>query len=301
MRKSIFLLAAFCLLCSKAAFANNDRPAELRAIVKFELDSGRIIVPVRLNDSQRTLRFLFDTGADGMAIRQSLADSLNLPESHSQSANIVGGTAKISISRGNSVHIGDTLTLPEQSIALFPEISGDLDGILGLNPAYRYITEVNFDRQEIRLYSFGKFQYPENGEFITMKDSTNIILIPATLNIVGKKDAEGFFVFDTGASYHLIGFSRFVRKNRLLLTGFKPESEASTVSMGHATPVFNGKAFQFRLNRFTFDQMPVTLQASSSRNDSADTPDGSIGIFIINRFNFVIDKKQRTVFLSPRE
>ena len=47
---------------------------------------------------------------------------------------------------------------------------------------------------------------------------------------------------DTGANYYLIAFSRFVRQNRLLLSGFKPEGNGATVSLGHSTPVFYGHA-----------------------------------------------------------
>ncbi|MDR3297399.1 MAG: aspartyl protease family protein, partial [Prevotellaceae bacterium] len=68
MKLTPFILA---ILCSASLFAQ-------RMVIPFERDSSSIVVHLQLNNSQRSLRFLFDTGADGMALRKSLADSLGI-------------------------------------------------------------------------------------------------------------------------------------------------------------------------------------------------------------------------------
>lgn len=57
------------------------------------------------------MSFLLDTGADGMAIRRSLADSIGLKVSHSQEASVVGGRKTVQISADNVLRLSDSLSL----------------------------------------------------------------------------------------------------------------------------------------------------------------------------------------------
>jgi hypothetical protein len=272
--------------------------SEQKAVIPFKFDSGYIVVPLKINENNTVLHFLLDTGADGMAIRKTLADSLNLKITDSQTADIVGGQMQINISSGNTVHLTDAFALKDQRIAIFEKIGHRLDGIIGLNIAMNYITNINFDSKQIILSTFGKYRYEGKGEIIKIQNKYNVITITGSLNIADKEEVTGDFIFDTGASYHLIAFSGFVRKHRLLLTGFKPERQKSTVSMGHSTPVFEGKAHKFSISpRLTFSDIPITLQASTSVNNNKKIPSGSIGIKLIQNFNIVIDMLKKEIFL----
>lgn len=278
------------------------RESKLKGKIPFRLIDKSIVLTIKLNNNTQPLLFLLDTGADGMAIRKSLADSLNLKTNHTQNANIVGGQRQVSISSGNTVYISDSISLKNQNIAIFENIKNGVDGIIGLNLVNQYIFDINFDKEQIALYTYGNYKYEGKGEMIDITVPNKLIIMPASLNIVGKKSVNGNFILDTGANYHLIAFSRFVRKNRLLLTGFKPESSGSTVSLGHATPVYSGKAFEFRLNdNIVLNDMPVTLQASTgSDNTNRTEPDGSIGIQFFYNYNFTIDLLRKQIYLTPR-
>ncbi|MDR2027786.1 MAG: retropepsin-like domain-containing protein, partial [Prevotellaceae bacterium] len=256
--------------------------SEQKAVIPFEFDGKYIIIPLRLNDCNTVFRFLLDTGADGMAIGKTLSDSLNLSITGSQYAGVVGGQMRIDISSGNTVHLTDTFSLKNQKIAVFENMGNGHDGIIGLNLAMNYITKIDFDRKQITLSTFGDYKYEGTGETVKIKNRYNVITVAGVLNIAGKEDVNGEFIFDSGADYYLIAFSGFVRKNRLLLTGFKPENQSATVSMGHSTPVFEGKAHRFALSPdLVFTDIPVTLQASTSKDDDEKTPSGSIGIELI--------------------
>ena len=100
----------------------------------------------------------------------------------------------------------------------------------------------------------------------------------------------------------MIAFSRFVRQNRLLLSGFKPEGSGATVSLGHSTPVFYGHARSLKVGSVVSKNVPVTLQASTGGDSSNHTDvDGSIGIQFFSDFNFTIDLLRKVVHLSPRK
>lgn len=267
----------------------------------FEQEGLSIILKLRLNESDRWLRFLLDTGADGMAIRKSLADSLGVAVSHSQNAHVVGGQQQIEISRGNRVHLSDSVVLNDQNMALFPEVGHGVDGIIGLNLMRRYVVHVHYDRREIDLYSFGNREW--EGMKIPVATPHSLISLPCRVNLLGDKELSGHVIMDTGADYYLILFSQFVRKNRLLLSGFKPESQAATVSLGISTPVYNGKAAEFRLgDGFVDRNIPITLQASTgSDRPRPGLPDGSLGIGFFGRFNFTIDLLGKHIYLIERQ
>lgn len=281
------------------------RKSSLVATLPFRLDNGSIILSARLNDSPHILSFLLDTGADGMAIRKSVADSIGLKVGSSQKANIVGGQAMVQISSDNILHFSDSLSLPRQNVAIFEKVRNNVDGIIGLNLIKRYITKVDFDTQTLSLYSFGtyNFQKKGSGKGYTIPVSTpgNLIILPSELNLTGDKSIVGNFIMDTGANYHLIAFSPFVRSNRLLLSGFQPEGSGSTISLGHVTPVFYGRARSLKVGSLTKKNIPVTLQASTGNSTPAnDGIDGSIGIQFFSDFNFTVDLLRKVVYLAPR-
>lgn len=167
--------------------------------IPFELENGFIILTAKVNQFKRPLRFLFDTGADGMAMSKSLADSIGLEVIHQQTASVVGGQQNISISRNNSVFF-DSFELKQQSVGIFDQMGSKYDGIIGNLIAREYIIKVDYDRKRMDLYTFGDFEY--GNEDISIPIAFNTGLIHLTTKIkVGQKTAEGNFIFDTGAGY----------------------------------------------------------------------------------------------------
>ena len=301
MKKIVFF--TLLLLVSGINSGKCYAASELKAQIPFEFIDGSIILNIRINDNARPLKLLFDTGANGIAVDQHLADSLNLQSDFDKTTSVVGGSRRISISGNNTIHLADNLSLKNQNIAIFDNGSSrpGYDGIIGLNPAYYYIINVDFNKQIISFYSFGDYAFESEGELLDITVPGGIIVVPAKLDLIGKKTITGEFVFDTGANYHLIAFEQFVRKNRLLLSGFKPERESQTVSMGVSTPTYDGKAHSFSIGEsITLEQMPVCLQASSGRNTGeSKISDGSIGINLIKNFNFTIDLIRKKIHLKP--
>ncbi|WCT10678.1 retropepsin-like aspartic protease [Mucilaginibacter jinjuensis] len=308
MKFKVFKLTLLLTVCfqvaTKAQIANDslqNKPSKLCATIPFEVLNGSIILSVKLNNNPRILRMLFDTGADGMAISEDLADTLGIKATRTKSASVVGGHADVSIAEGNMLHL-DGFDFPNQNIALFKTTHKGTDGIIGNQLTKRYIVKVDFDKQQISLYTFGNYQYGKDGESVLVKLSGGIIVVPATLNVTADQANNGEFVFDTGAGYNLICFRPFVVKNRLLVNGFKPESMGSTTSMGVTTPTFNGKASAFTIGSLTpIKDMPIGLMSTGGSSESWNPGvDGSIGIRLISHYNFTINLQQQLIHFTPR-
>jgi predicted aspartyl protease len=295
------LLIASLALLTMGTTAQAQQAKEV-ARIPFESENGTIILSVKLNDFPRPLRLLFDTGADGMVVDASLADSIGLKVSRKQNASVVGGTMEISVSEGNTVHLG-SFDFKNQSIAIFKELHKGNDGIIGNAIARRYITKVDYDRREMILYSFGDYTYENGGASVPFTTPSGLFIIPGALSISKEPAHNGQFVFDTGANYSLICFRPFVRKNKLLVSGFKSEYGGTTTSMGITTPTFTGLAASFTLaNLPAMTSLPVTLMAGGGQSENWNPGfDGSIGVRLLSRYNFTINMPKKEIHLSPNK
>lgn len=281
---------------------NRYQSSKLKAKIPFEIFNGFIVLQVKINNQTTPLRLMFDTGADGVAVVQDVADRIGLKASTSQNASVVGANVKMSFSQGNVLYL-DTLAFKDQKIALFKELHKGIDGIIGNGFTRRYITKVDFDKKELSLYDFGDYKYEKEGASVPVSMPDGVYVIPGTLSITAAKPLNGSFVFDSGAAYQLIAFRPFVKKNRLLVSGFKPDYNGSTSSMGISSPTFSGKAAAFSFSHMpAVSNMPVTLMAGGGANEDWDPGvDGSIGLRLINRYNFTINMQQKEIHFSPNK
>jgi hypothetical protein len=279
---------------------NRYKKSLLIAKIPFEVQDGSIILTVKVNNSQRPLKLLFDTGADGMAITKALADSVGIKATRQQNTSVVGGNMQISVSEGNTIQL-DTFVLKNQSFALFPEMHKGSDGIIGNSIAKNYITKVDFDKKELSLYNFGDYEYDDKGTSVPVSVPAGLFIIPGEVSIMPGQENAGEFVFDTGASYNLICFRPFVKKNKLLVSGFKPEYNGTTTSMGMSTPTYSGSAAAFSFSSMPkLSNFPVTLMAGGGQSESWNPGfDGSIGIRTIGRYNFTINLQKKEIHFVP--
>lgn len=279
---------------------NRYKKSLLVAKIPFEVQDGSIILTVRVNENPRPLKLLFDTGADGMAITQALADSVGLQESRKQNTSVVGGNMQISVSQGNTIKL-DTFMLKNQSFAIFPEMHKGSDGIIGNSIAKNYITKVDFDKKELSLYNFGDYEYQDQGTSVPVTAPDGLFIIPGEVSVMPGQQNQGEFVFDTGASYNLICFRPFVKKNKLLVSGFKPEYNGTTTSMGMNTPTYSGRAASFSFaNMPKLSNFPITLMAGGGQSENWNPGfDGSIGIRTIARYNFTINMQKKEIHFAP--
>ena len=281
-----------------------NRPSRLMGVLPFEQKDphGAIIVRIKINNYDQPLRFLFDSGADGMAISAEAAERAGVRATRQQGTQVVGGNRQVMISAGNTIHLVDSLQMSNQNMAIFERVSEGIDGLLGLNLARNYIIRVDFDEQNIYLYSHGDYTYAAGGEVERVTVPKGIIHIPGYLNLTGEQPVEGNFVFDTGADYYLMAFSPWVARKRLLQSGWTPDRRASTVSMGMRTPTAEGVAHEFAFGHIIRKtQMPVALQTPSPVGDGWDPgADGSVGIRLLSHYNFTINLVEKEVHFSLR-
>lgn len=275
----------------------NGQASKLVVTLPFEFIDNRIVIKVKVNNYNKELKILFDTGADGMGLKKSVADSIDLKINEQKQTNVVGGKTSIELSKNNVLWF-DTLRVDKQTIAIFPEMEGNVDGLLGGNLIRKFITEINFDKSVINLYNFGEMKYPKNGSFVPLTFQ-GIPSITCTGFLNNDKAFTGNYVFDTGAAYPIIFFGQYV-KTANLMTNFDIKYRGQTYSMGHASETVNGIVKYINLGKWRINNFTGTLQQPlANQNSPFKQPNGSFGIDLIKRFNCYINIYNREYYLLP--
>jgi hypothetical protein len=293
--KQVFFL--LLLLVSQALFAQESIPV---ASIPFEFRNDQIVVKLRINDSDRVLNMLFDTGADGVGMKKEVADAIGLKESRRQKAEVVGATTEIVISSGNTLRF-DTLQIKNQNIGIFPNYRDDLDGLFGANFLRNFITYIDFDNSVINLYRFGPITYPEGGSKIPLDYATGLPGIEAKVKLNNGKEVLAHLHFDTGANYPMIFFGPGVKRYDLE-KDFKVQFRSTTVSLGHSTPTLNGIFEWLKLGNFKIPRFTGTLQTFEPQMENwGKGIDGSLGIDIISKFNCFINLPAKEFYMIPNK
>jgi hypothetical protein len=289
-----FFLISF-LFCSGFAYASKEPVAR----IPFELQNSRIVVSMKINDSPKTLRMLFDTGADGVGLKKSVADDIGVKENRIQTTQVVGASMQVGISEKNTL-VFDSLKIPNQNIAIFPDHNDDLDGLFGSAFLRYYNTCIDFENSVIELYSFGEKNYPDGYESIPLI-YTGLPVVSANIQLNSGKELAARLFFDTGANYSLILFGGSVVKNDLE-EGFRVQSRGTTVSMGRSTPTVSGIFDFVELGKSKLENFTGTLQTTTSNGQAfREEADGSLGIEIIRKFNWYIDLSNKEFHLKANK
>lgn len=272
-------------------------PSEFVGSIPFEMKNGKIVIKASLNNTPKKLNMLFDTGADGMALRTDLQTECNVKITRSHTARVPGGEVKTNISGGNNL-ILDSLTISNQNLVLFDTFgSKDIDGIIGGSNFFRkYITEVDFEDNVIRLYTHGAFS-PEGYKSCDMTYANGVPTVPFIIT-KGDRVFESNFIFDTGAGYEAIMFGAGMKEiekdsiNKYIPTLY----HSYNYSIGHKSKIVTGLADNVKFANMTFHDFNLAMEPYNEQNHGRHNVLGSIGLKSLSRFNWIVDLTSYKVY-----
>lgn len=270
------------------------------ASIPFQFYQNKVIIKARLNDADTTLNFLFDTGADGMALRTDLQSKCGVRITRSHVANIPGGQMETKLSENNSLVL-DSLTIPGQSLVLFDFMGKGIDGIIGGSNFFRqFITEVDFDQQVIRLYKHGGFLPPPSYKSCKMTYANGVPTVPIDM-YKGDRHIQSEFIFDTGAGYEAILFGSGMKQlDKDSIAQQIPALYYSlNYSIGHQAKIAMGIADSVRFANMTFENLNLGMEPYNEANHGRHNVLGSIGIKTLCRFNWIVDLTAYKIYSCP--
>ena len=212
----------------------------------------------------------------------------------------VGGVRKLSFVRNKSLLLGqirvDSLDFHIGDYRLLSSEYGDrIDGIIGDSFYTRYIVKIDYDSNEMYVYSKGNFNYPKGG-FILKPTFSNL---PAEwAGVQDTREVKARFYFDTGAGLCVLLNSEFIEDSSILNPGKKPipieaEGMAGKVIM-HVTTIK-----EFKLGPYRFRNLPTHIFEDVNHITSYPSLAGLIGNDVLRRFNIILNYGKRIFYLTP--
>ena len=263
---------------------------------------GLIFVKVLIND--QPMSFVFDTGAEFTLLNSSRVSKLGLQAVGTFATGAGGGDVVVSFVPGVTTKLGGA-TVSDQIIgavlldALEAPLQRPLDGILGYDFISRFVIEIDYAKQQMRLFDRAKYQHTGAGKPmpITLEDSTPYF--EAKVEVPGKGKLPGHFVLDTGCLCDVQLFTPFVDQHALL-TAFPEAKQAGySAGAGGTTNQMTTTIPSLELGGWMIKD-PKTELSRDKHGATADPETaGLIGSLVFKRFVLVLDYKGKQVFLDP--
>lgn len=266
------------------------------SIIPFKLEGNCLYIYVKVNEKD-SVKFLFDTGANGSVINSQSVKKLGLNingKSQNQGSN---GTNMVDQSVDNKVTFG-TIERKKVDFTLIPYDTDAFDGVFGTDLMKGHIVEIDYNKNELRFFKEDDKEIDYSSyDKVKLHLIDDYPAVEASFTVNGLK-YSGLFGLDSGADDILTIASPFVRKNDLVKKMKKigaasfQGSDGSTYEM----PIVLCPTIEFSA-KFIYN-IPVSLSAAAEGIDATDKMTGFYGNSFLKRFNTIIDFKNELIYFK---
>lgn len=303
--KKKFIFIVFIFFCSIDSIAQDAFvPLSASFITKIpfiQLNGGIVIIRSTIDDSKDTLNFILDTGSGGISLDSSTVEELQLTKENSdKTIKGIAGIKKVPYTNNHSLNFTglkvDSLNFHINNYDLLTSVYGvKIDGIIGYSFLSRYIVAINYDRQELEIFSPGLFKYPKGGYMMKPFFSS---LVLSVFQVADAKSIMSRFIFDTGAGLCFLFNEDFLddssllkKKKKKFITqaegfGGKKEMELTVIKSVSVGP-------------YKFRKVPVFIFKDAYNITSYPQSCGLIGNDLLKRFNAILNYPEQTFYLKP--
>ncbi len=290
------------LLCCDNVSAQKNSSAKLITQVPFTTFTGGVVViRAQLAGYPDTLNFIMDTGSAGISLDSTTCIRLNIvPVLTDKLIMGIGGIRKLRYVNNQSLLLGsikvDSLNFHVSDYDVLSSVYGDrIDGIIGFSFFSRYIVKIDYDSNQMYVYSKGNIKYPKGG-FMLKPNLINLPVISSSVRDIREVDTR--FYFDTGAGLCLLLTSDFMRDSMILNPDKKP-LPTQAQGMGGKANMQLTTMKEFKLGPYRFHNVPTHLFDDDYNVTSYPYLAGLIGNDILRRFNLILNYEKRIFYLMP--
>ena len=272
----------------------------------FEIVNSRPVVNVRVNGSQRVLRFVIDTGAGMCVISDTAAEKMGIRSvARGGMARAVGGEGKFEIVYGflQSLSLGDAkVERVPVYIRRFYNEQEPVDGYVGLSVLGKYMTVVDYGGKQMLL-----LRDEEARRAAAVAPPAGSIEVPIRTTSSGfwsgEVSFEGLekptnFIIDTGASISVVSKALAAR------AGFERYAQAGYIKVyGAAGPAENIQTLllpRLALGAHTWQNIYAAVLDMDAINETAGFEQtGIIGGNLLRRYRVTFDFTRGLIRLDP--
>jgi hypothetical protein len=307
MCRSKFLqLVIFIFLCYNLSAQEEfvAPPAKFIATIPFtQLTGGIIILHATLDDYKDSLNFVLDTGSGGISLDSTTSEYYKLKLVPSDRiVRGIAGMKYVSFANGHNIHLeGLTVNDLDFHINNYEILSSaygmHIDGIIGYSFFRRYLVYIDYDEQEIKIYTPGTYKYPRGGYLLKPQFST----IPMQMAAVKDNNSvTGKFYLDTGAGLCLLmndDFARdsavFKKKRKMYLT--------QAEGLGGKTDMQLSVVKELKVGPYRFHNVPAYVFPDDFNVTNYPVLGGLVGNDILRRFNVLLNYPQQEIYIKPNK
>jgi hypothetical protein len=266
------------------------------AVVPFTIENNVVYIYCKVNSTD-SLKFLFDTGADGSVINTGSKIRADIKITGNSLNTGSNGSNAVEQSDNNIVRFGD-IVRSAVSLTLIDFQTDTFDGVFGTDLMRGNVIEIDYNSNEIRFY---KQDNPAINYARYDKMKLHLVngypAIESHMIIDGKK-YKGLFGLDSGADDLLTIAAPYAKNNKLkdrmrnIGTATSQGSDGSV----YETPIVLCPVIDFS-GKYLYN-IPVSLSNSTEGIDSTDTMAGFFGNNFLKRFNVIIDFKSELIYFK---
>ncbi|MEN5288680.1 retropepsin-like aspartic protease [Stenotrophomonas lactitubi] len=285
----VLLVAAIACATSGASAGANATPVA----IPFEQDKDhRIYVRGSVNRSE-PLRFLVDTGADGLAISRAIVPKASVVIDDRTENTGSDGVTTMDYSTRNDVEIGGLHT--RMGAVVVDYRNRPFDAVLGWKFFEGKVVEIDYDRQQLLVHR----SLPD----VTGYTRVNVRWIDSTPAIevtLGNGDAvvKPWLALDTGSNGSIdLSYAYSSRHGLMEVFTQKVGTSRFTGSAGNVI-----RAVDVRVPSASIQGLIIVNSvASFPIDDDTSTGDGTIGAGVLRQFNMLLDMKTGEVYLRRNQ
>ena len=282
---------------------NSQDPIET---IPFKLAHNLIFIEVQINNFEKPLNFLFDTGAGITVIETNIAAQLSLKINGESKISTSGKSLISEESTANTVRIGKKVTLENINLILMDlnhlstYLNTTIDGVIGYDLLHKFVTETNIDRQVFRFYEPNTFAYKGNSEPIKLT-TLESNLFGILINVTPKHGHDQItlnFEIDTGAQNYLTFHNMTVKKHNLINKNKKQKFKKGFGADPTITTNIRSKVKTVSFGGKKWRNIPVMLEVDPINIRKNSLADGLIGQRLLLDFNIIYDLKKKLVYFE---
>jgi len=263
----------------------------------FELskDNKSIFIKLPLENQKDSLLFFFDTGAGTTLVDRKIAEKYHLKANYK--AEVMGAGGKQLYNQ----YIDNTNFVLDDDISrLNKHFDKKIDGIIGSAILNNYLTKIDFETRTISLDKFDDSVNYDGYEKIPFEFYNGIPKFPITFELKNNEKFSGNVLFDSGAGLTLLVNTLYKDKNNLL----HKIGERTSINSGNLTSTTKYdegliRSIQIGNTIIKDENLKIALSSDKRGVSSSDDLLGILGSKIIYRFNFILDYKNKNLYLKP--
>ena len=300
--KVLLFILFSCRLCAQEEFV--PPPAKLITTIPFTLLTGGIVIlHATLDDFNDTLNFVLDTGSGGISLDSVTCAYYKLPTVPSDRlVRGIAGVKYVSFTHNHKLNLkGLTVENLDFHINNYDILSSaygmSIDGIIGYSFFRRYIVTLDYDNQEMKVYTAGTYKYPRGGYLLKPQFSTLPMQMAGVRDNV---DVTGKFYLDTGAGLCVLMNDDFAKDSAI----FKKKRKwylTQAEGLGGKTDMQLSVVRDVKLGPYRFRNVPVYVFDDQYNVTSYPVLGGLIGNDILRRFNMVLNYPQQEIYIKPNK